>query len=302
LRREGIRGLRRRQRVAPARTVVPEREATPAAAPPPVAVRADAAPNASADRSPSAPTRAGTDAAILRVRGVAKAFAGVRALDGVDIDVNDGEILGVLGPNGSGKSTLINVVSGHLRADRGSIVFAGRELARMPAHRIAAAGIARTYQIPRPFAHLSVADNAALAAMFGSARLDPAEARREAQRWLEFTALAVRADAFPGEINLHQSKFLELARALAGRPRLLLLDEVLSGLTPGEIDSAVALIRRIRARGTTIVLVEHVMRAVTALCDRIIVLDQGHVLAEGSVDEVMARRDVAVAYLGTAHA
>jgi branched-chain amino acid transport system permease protein len=236
------------------------------------------------------------------VRGVAKAFAGVRALDGVDIDVLSGEILGVLGPNGSGKSTLINVVSGHLRADCGSVAFEGRELAHLPAHRIAASGIARTYQIPRPFAHLSVGDNAALAAMFGAAQLDPSSARREARRWLEFTALALRADALPGEINLHQTKFLELARALAGRPRLLLLDEVLSGLTPGEIDNAVALIRRIRAHGTTIVLVEHVMRAVTALCDRIVVLDQGRVLAAGRVDEVMARRDVAVAYLGTAHA
>jgi branched-chain amino acid transport system permease protein len=293
---EGILGLRRGRRVAPVAAAVPGRDAS--VSDPLNAMTADSAPPPTEGH----PAAANSDAPLLRVRGVAKAFAGVRALDGVDIDVHDGEILGVLGPNGSGKSTLINVVSGHLRADRGSIVFEGRELAHLAAHRIAAAGVARTYQIPRPFAHLSVGDNAALAAMFGGARLDPASARREAQRWLEFTSLASRADALPAEINLHQTKFLELARALSGRPRLLLLDEVLSGLTPGEIDNAVALVRSIRAHGTTIVLVEHVMRAVTALCDRIVVLDQGRVLAAGRVDEVMARREVAIAYLGTPHA
>lgn len=246
--------------------------------------------------------RTATGEPLLVVRGLRRSFRAVRAVDGVDLDVREGEILGVLGPNGSGKSTLINVVSGHYRADAGSIVFAGRELVQVPAHRIARAGIARTYQIPRPFAHLTVRDNVALAAMFGAEALDPPSARAAATEWLEFTGLAARADALPGDLNLHQTKFLELARALASRPRLVLLDEVLSGLTPGEIDEAVELIRRIRARGTTIVLVEHVMRVVTALSDRIVVLDQGRVLAQGNAAEVMARRDVAIAYLGTAHA
>ena len=138
--------------------------------------------------------------------------------------------------------------------------------------------------------------------MFGGAALDHAGADRAAAEWLAFTGLQARADVLPGELNLHQTKFLELARALAAGPRLLLLDEVLSGLTPAEIDEAVELIHRIRARGTTIVLVEHVMRIVTALSDRIVVLDQGRVLAQGHAAEVMARRDVAVAYLGVAHA
>jgi branched-chain amino acid transport system permease protein len=244
----------------------------------------------------------GAPTPMLVARAVRKSFGAVRAVDGVDLDVREGEILGVLGPNGSGKSTLINVVSGHYRADAGSIVFAGRELAGLPAHRIARAGIARTYQIPRPFAHLTVRENVALTAMFGGEWLDPPDARREASEWLEFTGLSARADALPGDLNLHQTKFLELARALASRPRLVLLDEVLSGLTPGEIDEAVLLIRRIRARGTTIVLVEHVMRVVTALADRVMVLDQGRVLAEGAVAEVMSRREVAIAYLGTARA
>jgi branched-chain amino acid transport system permease protein len=138
--------------------------------------------------------------------------------------------------------------------------------------------------------------------MFGGALLTPERAREEAGTWLAFTGLAARADALPGELNLHQTKFLELARALASRPRLVLLDEVLSGLTPGEIDEAVAMILRIREQGTTVVLVEHVMRVVTALADRLVVLDQGRVLAEGAPSEVMARRDVSIAYLGTAHA
>ncbi len=246
--------------------------------------------------------RANRGAPLLVLRGLRKSFRGVHALDGVDIDVRDGEILGVLGPNGSGKSTLINVVSGHYAPDAGSVRFAGVELAGISAHRIARAGIARTYQVPRPFAHLALRDNVALTAMFGAARRDRVQANAEAQRWLAFTGLSARSAMLPGALNLHQTKFLELARALAAKPRLLLLDEVLSGLTPAEIDDAVALIARIRERGTTIVLVEHVMRVVTALSDRVVVLDQGRVLAEGFVSEVMARDDVAEAYLGVAHA
>jgi len=138
--------------------------------------------------------------------------------------------------------------------------------------------------------------------VFGARALSRADARVEASRWLQFTGLGARGEATPDALNLHQTKFLELARALAARPRLLLLDEVLSGLAPAEIDEAVALVERIRAQGTTIVLVEHVMRVVTALADRIVVLDQGRVLAEGAPSDVMARHDVATAYLGAAHA
>ncbi len=237
---------------------------------------------------------------LLQVRGLHKRFKGVHALSDVGVDVRRGEILGLLGPNGSGKSTFINVVSGHYAATAGEIRFEGRDLTGAPAHRIAAAGIARTYQIPRPFAHLSVLQNVALAAMFGGAVKDPQEARRQAMTWLEFTGLEGRADARPDELNLHQRKFLELARALASRPRLVLLDEVLCGLTPSEIDGAVALIRRIRDQGATIVFVEHVMRAVMALTDRIVVFDHGELLAEGPASEVMKRPDVMIAYLGTA--
>jgi branched-chain amino acid transport system permease protein len=251
--------------------------------------------------TPAAPaTAVAPGSVLLQVRALHKAFRGVRALAGVDVDVRRGEILGLIGPNGSGKSTFINVVSGHYAADRGNVVFEGHELVGRAAHGIARAGIARTYQIPRPFAHLSVLDNVALATMFGGAVRDPDAARRQAMQWLDFTRLHDKAHARPDELNLHQRKFLELARALASRPRLVLLDEVLCGLTPGEIDDAVALIRRIRDAGTTVVFVEHVMRAVMALCDRLVVLDHGQLLAEGSTAQVMQRPEVVAAYLGTA--
>ncbi|MEQ1686137.1 MAG: branched-chain amino acid ABC transporter ATP-binding protein/permease [Burkholderiaceae bacterium] len=250
--------------------------------------------------APAAPS-AGQGEVLLRVRGLQKSFKGVRALAGVDVDVRRGEILGLLGPNGSGKSTFINVVSGHYLPTAGEIVFEGRNLSGLPAHRIAAAGIARTYQIPRPFPHMTVLDNVALATMFGGAVPDPAAARKQAMTWLEFTGLAEKANAHPDDLNLHQRKFLELARALASRPRLVLLDEVLCGLTPSEIDDAVALIRRIRDQGSTIVFVEHVMRAVMALTDRIVVFNHGELLAEGSATDVMQRPEVMTAYLGRPH-
>lgn len=235
---------------------------------------------------------------LLKAQGVCKSFKGVQALRGVDLELRRGEILGLLGPNGSGKSTFINVVSGHYQATSGLIEFNGRPISSAPAHRIAHGGIARTYQIPRPFAHLTVLQNVALPAVFGAARLDLKAAEREAWQWLAFTGLTERAHALPSELNLHQRKFLEFARALASRPQVLMLDEVLSGLTPSEIDEAVALIRRIRDQGATIIFVEHVMRAVMGLCDRIVVLHRGQVLAEGAPQEVMQRPDVVAAYLG----
>jgi branched-chain amino acid transport system permease protein len=269
--------------------------------------------SATSEAAPAAPDSAGATPVpakiastasthiILAARGIRKSFSGVRALDDVDLEIREGEILGLLGPNGSGKSTFINLVSGHYKPDAGELLFAGRDLARVPAHRIARAGVARTYQIPRPFAHLTVLENVALTAMFGAAALERSAAEKEARRWLEFTGLADKANALPDELNLHQRKFLELARALASRPRLLLLDEVLSGLTPGEINDAIRLIRRIRDDGATIVFVEHVMRAVMALTDRIVVLDHGVVIAEGAASAVMQQSEVVAAFLGKAH-
>jgi len=246
-------------------------------------------------------TRKESGELLLVVKGVAKAFKGVQALAGVDLEVRRGEILGLVGPNGSGKSTLINVVSGHYAVDRGSIRFEGEELVGTPAHRIARAGIARTYQIPRPFPQLTVLQNIALPPMFGQVVMDRAAAEREAWRWLEFTGLKAKAHRFPPELNLHERKFLELARALASRPKLLFLDEVLSGLTPAEMDGALRLIRAIRDQGATIVFVEHVMRAVMELTDRVAVLTYGRAIAEGVPAEVMRHPEVISAYLGAAH-
>ncbi|TFZ00694.1 branched-chain amino acid ABC transporter ATP-binding protein/permease [Ramlibacter henchirensis] len=248
----------------------------------------------------------GTHAAqtpLLQVKNLSKSFRGLKALSNVSLEVRRGEILGLLGPNGSGKSTFINVVSGHYLPNGGEVWLEGRNIAGLPAHQIARAGIARTYQIPRPFSQMSVLDNVAIAAMYaGQGLRSMEEGRREALQWLEFTHLAGKAKVLPGELNLHQRKFLELARALASRPRLVLLDEVLCGLTPTEIQSAVALIRRIRDQGTTIVFVEHVMDAVMALTDRIVVFDQGAMLAEGAPREVMQSPAVMSAYLGVSHA
>jgi branched-chain amino acid transport system permease protein len=281
---EGILGQYLKRRAARARAAAAAAPAQPAP---------HAAPIAAVRPHPTA-------APLLEVRGLSKAFHGVQALDGVDIQVRQGEILGLLGPNGSGKSTFINLVSGHYPLSAGRIVFDGQDLTGVPAHRMAHAGIARTYQIPRPFAHMTVLQNVAMVAMFGCAKLDAQAAQREAWKWLEFTGLQARAQALPEDLNLHQRKFLELARALAARPRLVLLDEVLSGLTPGEINEAIELIRRIRDQGATIVFVEHVMRAVMALTDRIVVLHHGKMIAQGQANEVMRDAQVVSAYLGKA--
>lgn len=248
------------------------------------------------------PTTQAADSAkrlkVLEVRGLSKHFSGIRALNQVDLDLFQGEILGLLGPNGSGKSTFINVVTGHYRPTEGTVLLQGQSCAGWPAHRIRRQGLSRTYQIPRPFHGLTVLQNVTLAAHYGGAQLTDAQARAEAQEWMLFTGLQDKGDHFPDELNLHQRKFLELARALAARPQVLLLDEVLSGLTPAEIGAAVQTIRRIRERGTSIVFVEHVMSAVLALSDRLVVLNQGEVIAQGEPQEVMAREEVVRAYLG----
>ncbi len=239
---------------------------------------------------------------ILQVRGATKRFGGLQALAGVDLDVREGEILGLVGPNGSGKTTLINVISGFYPLTAGSVAVDGAEIGHLPAHEIAQLGVARTYQIPRPFVNMTVLDNVALAATFGGPSRSQAEIRAEALHWIGFTGLAGKEEALPAELNLHERKFLELARALAARPKLLLLDEVLSGLNPAEVDNAIRLVRAIRAQGTTIVFVEHLMRAMVELSDRVAVLNEGKLFALGAPNEIMRDPAVVSIYLGKAYA
>ncbi|HSV35224.1 MAG TPA: branched-chain amino acid ABC transporter ATP-binding protein/permease, partial [Ramlibacter sp.] len=271
--------------------------AGPAAPVPPVLPRAKLV------SAPAPQAQAGAGPVLLACRDVIKNFGGIQALRGVTLDVREGEILALVGPNGSGKSTLINMISGHFALSGGSITLKGRTISGLPPHRIAGEGIARTYQIPRLFEHLTVLENVRLCAAFGPApQAGDEDPDTVARRWLAFTGLEAKADLLPRALNLHERKFVEFSRALAASPKLLLLDEVLCGLTPSEVDQAVALIKRIRAGGTTIVFVEHLMRAVVALADRVAVLDQGKLLALGAPRETMQHPEVIGAYLGTAHA
>jgi branched-chain amino acid transport system permease protein len=270
--------------------------AGPASAPP-------ALPRAKLVLAAIPPTAPSADTVLLQCRDVIKSFGGIQALRGVTLDVREGEILALVGPNGSGKSTLINMISGHFALSGGSISLKGRTISGLPPHRIAGEGIARTYQIPRLFEHMTVLENVRLCAAFGPApQQGDGDPEVIARRWLAFTGLEAKADLLPRALNLHERKFVEFSRALAAQPSLLLLDEVLCGLTPSEVDQAVALIKRIRAGGTTIVFVEHLMRAVVALADRIAVLDQGKLLALGEPRETMQHPEVIGAYLGAAHA
>lgn len=235
---------------------------------------------------------------ILRCHDVIKIFGGLVALDGATLSVQTGEILGLIGPNGSGKTTLINVISGQYQADSGDIFFRGEPINTYQPNQLAHLGIARTYQIPRPFSTLSVLDNVALAEMFGREQHDRATASRRAMSTLEFVNLAGKAHQPVGALNLHERKFLEMARALALEPELLLLDEVLAGLNPSEVELGIELIKRIRTRGITIIFVEHNLRAVMELSDRIVVLNYGRQIAEGTPDTVIEEPDVIKAYLG----
>jgi branched-chain amino acid transport system permease protein len=234
----------------------------------------------------------------LRFTGIGKRFGGIRALDGVDGRVDEGEILGLVGPNGSGKSTLINVLSGHYEADDGTITYGDTNLTDLPPHRVIETGLARTYQIPRPFSTMSALENVSVPFMFGANPLPPQSARESAMEWLEFTGLDGLANEPIDSLNLHQLKYLELARALAARPKLLFLDEVLSGLNPTEITASIEMVRRIHASGITLVIVEHLVRVVTELASRIMVLDRGKVIADGDPTVVMQDDAVVTAYLG----
>lgn len=239
---------------------------------------------------------------MLSCEGVRKSFGGLRAVDGVDFALGPGEVRGLVGPNGSGKSTLINLLSGHLDIDEGVVHLQGRRIDDLPAHEVAELGLARTYQIPRPFGAMTVRENVRVAASFGS-RLDrPSNTWAEADRWVEFVGLSRVGSMRPDSITLHQRKLLELARALAVRPKVLFLDEVLAGLNPSELREGIALVRRIRDLGISIVVVEHLMRVILDVCEHLTVLNFGRIIAQGEPTECLRDKDVVSAYLGSDHA
>ena len=242
--------------------------------------------------------------AILEARAVTKKFGGLAAVSGVSFALQDGEILGLIGPNGSGKTTLVNVITGALGYSDGDARFRGDSIRGLPSHEIGRRGVSRTFQVVKPFRSLTVLENVMVGALFGARGGARAlsEARRQAEEVLDFVALAHRAQAPAEGLNVPERKRMELARALAMRPTVLFLDEVMAGLNPSEIDAAVVLIRRIRDRGMSLVVIEHVMKAIRDLSDRILVLFHGEKLTEGPPREVLNNPEVVAAYLGRRYA
>ncbi|MGH9120181.1 MAG: ABC transporter ATP-binding protein [Acidimicrobiales bacterium] len=239
--------------------------------------------------------------AILELDGVDKHYGGLPAVGGVTLGVDEGEILALVGPNGAGKTTLLKLVSGLEAPTRGTIRFMGSDISGRPPHRVRRSGISMVPQTPRTFPSMTTLENVALGAMFGSldGRISESDAVDRAVEALGFVGLSDRADHAVGTLNLHQQRFLELARALAGRPRLLLLDEVMAGLNDAELRSSIDIVRSARDRlGVTVIWVEHVMQAVMSLAERVAVMNFGRLLADGRPHDVMRDPNVAEAYLG----
>ncbi len=242
--------------------------------------------------------------AILQARRVTKLFGGLAAVSLVSFDLREGEILGLIGPNGSGKTTLVNVITGMLTYSDGDVLFRGRSIRGLPPYEIGRLGLSRTFQVVKPFRNLTVMQNVMVGALFGArgGARQLEQARGQAESVLEFVGLAQRAQAPAEGLNVPERKRMELARALAMRPTILFLDEVMAGLNPAEIDAAVELIKRIRDRGSTLVVIEHVMKAIRNVSDRIMVLFHGEKLTEGSPEEVLNNPQVVSAYLGRRYA
>jgi len=240
----------------------------------------------------------------LDLRGVTKRFGGVAAVDGVTFEIAKGDIVGIIGPNGAGKTTLLNCISGVHRLDGGDIKWEGVSIAGMPSYRIAKLGIGRTFQIVRPFGSMTVRENAAVGALFGNAdgRRAPRGAFELADQVLELVGLKTKASLRVSALTIPDRKRLEVARAVASRPHLLLLDEVMAGLNNVEIDEALDMVRAVHATGVTVLLIEHVMRVIIGVCRRAIVLDGGRVLAQGEPEVVLRDERVIQAYLGERYA
>jgi branched-chain amino acid transport system ATP-binding protein len=240
--------------------------------------------------------------AILELTDVEKRFGGLPAVAGVTFTVGEGEIVALVGPNGAGKTTLLKAIGGMQPPTSGRIVFDGVEITGFRPHRVRHAGVAMVLQTPRAFETMTVRENAVLGALFGGPRVRQDEAIRRAEEMLEFVGLADRRGEPVGSLNLHEQRLLEVARQLAGQPRLVLLDEVMAGLNDTELHSSVSMVRRARAElGVTVIWVEHVMKAVMSLAERILVLNFGQLIADGAPADVMRLPDVVTAYLGERH-
>ena len=236
---------------------------------------------------------------LLEVERVTKSFGGVRAVSEVSFNVGEGELIGVMGPNGSGKTTLFNLITGALRPDAGHIRLQGHDITGWQPHRVCGAGIARTFQLVRPFPGLTALDNVRVGLLYGRAR-DPRHVAADAERLLTLVGLEGKTFRRAAELTLMDKKRLELARALATSPHLLLLDELMAGLNPAETETAMALIRRLQSEGVTLLMVEHIVWALMALSQRIIVLSAGEKIAEGRPDAIAADATVVEVYLGHA--
>jgi branched-chain amino acid transport system ATP-binding protein len=240
--------------------------------------------------------------ALLRLDGVSRKFGGLNAVDGVTIAVEQGEIVGLIGPNGAGKTTLINLITGVHPATAGRVLFEGRDITRARPYQVARLGVARTFQIVQPFPNMTVLDNVAAGALFCGHAASVREAQAAAREHLAFTGLGDMADRPAASLTLARRKRLELAKSLAMRPRLLMLDEVNAGLNPAEIEDALAIIRQIAAQGVTIIVIEHLMKVVLSISHRIVVLHHGQMIAQGAPQEVVNDRSVIEAYLGAKYA